>query len=37
LYGVLHDGLWYHISTPDDLESARARFANGHVPAVPFF
>jgi N-acetyl-alpha-D-muramate 1-phosphate uridylyltransferase len=37
LFGVPHDGLWYHISTPEDLEIARARFANGHAPAVPFF
>lgn len=37
LYGIPHDGLWYHISTPEDLEIARARFANGHAPAVPFF
>ncbi|MDG2284557.1 MAG: nucleotidyltransferase family protein [Alphaproteobacteria bacterium] len=37
LFGVQHDGLWYHISTPDDLEVARDRFANGHAPAVPFF
>lgn len=37
LFGVPHDGLWYHISTPEDLEIARARFANGHAPAVPYF
>lgn len=37
LFGIPHDGLWYHISTPEDLEHARARFANGHAPAVPFF
>ena len=37
LFGVPHDGLWYHISTPEDLEIARERFANGHAPAVPFF
>lgn len=37
LYGALHDGLWYHISTPDDLETARKLFAQGHVPDVPFF
>ena len=23
LAGIIHDGLWYHISTPDDLEFAR--------------
>ena len=37
LFGVPHDGLWYHISTPEDLEIARERFANGHAPSVPFF
>jgi len=37
LFGIPHDGLWYHISTPEDLEHARARFANGHAPAVPYF
>ena len=37
LYGALHDGLWYHISTPEDLETARKLFAQGHVPDVPFF
>ena len=37
LFGAAHDGLWYHISTPADLEIARARFANGHAPDVPFF
>jgi len=37
LYGVVHDGLWYHISTPTDLELARNRFINGHSPPVPFF
>lgn len=37
LYGALHDGLWYHISTIEDLEQARRLFAQGHVPDVPFF
>ena len=37
LHGLLHDGLWYHISTPEDLATARARTENGHGPAVPFF
>lgn len=37
LFGVVHDGLWYHISTPADLETARGRFANGHAPDVAFF
>jgi len=37
LYGALHDGLWYHISTVDDLETANHRFRSGHIPDVPFF
>jgi len=37
LFGALHDGLWYHISTPQDLEQASQRFACGHVADVPFF
>ena len=37
LCGALHDGLWYHISTVDDLETARRFYAQGHVPDVPFF
>ena len=37
LFGIVHDGLWYHVSTPTDLGNARARFANGHRPDVPFF
>lgn len=24
LYGLVHDGDWYHISTPDDLNAVRA-------------
>jgi MurNAc alpha-1-phosphate uridylyltransferase len=37
LYGALHDGLWYHISTPEDLDRANQRFETGHVAEVPFF
>ena len=37
LYGILHDGLWYHVSTPADLELANHRFATGHLPDVPYF
>ena len=37
LVGVIHDGLWYHISTPSDLEFARLKFANGHAKNAPFF
>jgi len=36
LFGAVHDGLWYHISTPDDLDEANRRFAQGHVPDTPF-
>lgn len=36
LFGALHDGLWYHVSTPADLEEANRRFAQGHVPDTPF-
>lgn len=37
LFGAIHDGLWYHISTPDDLATARRRFAAGHAPDVIYF
>jgi MurNAc alpha-1-phosphate uridylyltransferase len=37
LHGIVHDGLWYHISTPSDLELARNRFLNDHSSPVPFF
>lgn len=37
LFGAVHDGLWYHISTPADLDEANRRFAQGHVPETPFF
>lgn len=37
LFGAVHDGLWYHVSTPDDLADVHRRFANGHAPDVPFF
>lgn len=37
LFGAVHDGLWYHISTPADLEQANRRFALGHLPETPFF
>jgi len=36
LFGAVHDGLWYHISTPTDLELANQRFTRGHVPDTPF-
>ena len=32
LFGAVHDGLWYHISTPADLDLARRRFNTGHEP-----
>src|SRR3546814_10388252 len=31
LYGAVHDGLWYHISTPADLDEANRRFAQGQI------
>ncbi|HEY9566750.1 MAG TPA: nucleotidyltransferase family protein [Thalassobaculum sp.] len=37
LYGAVHDGLWYHISTPADLDEANRRFAQGHMPDTPYF
>ena len=37
LFGTLHDGLWYHVSTPSDLDLVRERFAKKHAPKVPFF
>ena len=36
LFGAVHDGLWYHISTPADLDAANRRFAQGHVPETYF-
>ena len=36
LFGAVHDGLWYHISTPADLEEANRRFSQGHVPDTPY-
>jgi MurNAc alpha-1-phosphate uridylyltransferase len=37
LYGMVHDGLWYHISTERDLAQARRRFENDHLSDHPFF
>jgi MurNAc alpha-1-phosphate uridylyltransferase len=36
LFGAVHDGLWYHISTPADLDEANRRFTQGHVPDNAF-
>ena len=36
LFGAVHDGLWYHISTQADLEEANRRFSHGHVPDTPY-
>ncbi len=36
LFGAVHDGLWYHISTPADLGEANRRFALGHMPETYF-
>ncbi len=27
LYGLVHDGGWHHISTPEDLETVNAAYA----------
>lgn len=37
LFGMMHDGLWYHISTQADLMKANERFTRDHMPDVPFF
>jgi MurNAc alpha-1-phosphate uridylyltransferase len=37
LYGIAHDGLWYHISRPQDLAHANQMFARGHEPDTPYF
>ncbi len=29
LYGLVHDGAWHHISTPDDLDRVNAAYAAG--------
>lgn len=31
LYGLVHDGNWHHISTPDDLDRVNAAIANGET------
>ena len=28
LYGIIHDGAWHHISTPDDLTSVNAHYSD---------
>ncbi len=37
LFGLIHEGLWYHISTPADLAAAERRFAGWHLPPTPYF
>ncbi|MDF2763653.1 MAG: mannose-phosphate guanylyltransferase [Rhodospirillales bacterium] len=32
LYGLRHDGTWYHVGTPDDLERVEAALAPGGEP-----
>lgn len=34
LYGLVHDGVWFHLSTPGDLERANAAMAGGLVRAL---
>jgi MurNAc alpha-1-phosphate uridylyltransferase len=34
LYGLVHDGVWFHLSTPADLERANAAMAAGLVRAL---
>ena len=34
LYAVVHDGIWFHLSTPADLERAEAAMAAGLVKAL---
>ena len=36
LFGAVHDGLWYHISTQADLAEANRRFSQGNVPDTPY-
>lgn len=31
LYGLVHDGAWHHISTPDDLDRVNAAYGRGTV------
>ncbi|MAI98494.1 MAG: mannose-1-phosphate guanylyltransferase [Nisaea sp.] len=37
LFGIAHDGLWYHVSRPEDLAHANGMFARGHEPETPYF
>ena len=32
LYGLRHDGTWYHVGTPEDLERVEAALAPGGEP-----
>ncbi|WP_328702338.1 nucleotidyltransferase family protein [Belnapia arida] len=34
LYALVHDGIWFHLSTPEDLERAEASLASGLVKAL---
>ncbi|MBT5110005.1 MAG: nucleotidyltransferase family protein, partial [Rhodospirillaceae bacterium] len=31
LYGVVHDGEWYHVGTPEELRAASDDIAHGNV------
>jgi MurNAc alpha-1-phosphate uridylyltransferase len=34
LYGLVHDGVWFHLSTPADLEHAEAVLRSGVTRAL---
>ena len=34
LYGLVHDGVWFHLSTPDDLHQAEATLRAGLARAM---
>jgi len=34
LWGMVHDGVWYHIGTPGELESATDEITRGHTAVV---
>jgi MurNAc alpha-1-phosphate uridylyltransferase len=34
LYGLVHDGVWFHLSTPDDLEHAEDVLRSGVTRAL---
>ena len=34
LFGLVHDGAWFHLSTPRDLERAETMLRAGILPAL---